>query len=131
MEETDELTDVDICYEPFKEIVVMDYVRFSTVDDLVRFTNVTAGGKTVGIYWANGVAFTYYPLAPRETVVRSVIEEKKAYWAFVGFAIMPEYQKTVETREKIIAPVIDMSGSPLFRKVAKWLKQLGAERSSP
>jgi len=123
-----ELVDVNIRYEPLREVVVMDYVRFPTVDDLVRFTNVTAGGKTVGIYWANGVAFTYYPLSPRETVVKSAIEEKRAYWAFLAFAPMPEYQKTVETREKIIAPIIDMSGSPLFQKTAEWLKQLNAEK---
>jgi len=115
--------ELKIRYEPLKEIVVLDYVRFPSVEDLVRFTNVVAGGKAVGIYWTNGIAFIYYPLSPREAVVKSVIEEKKAYWAFLAFAIMPEYQKTVETREKIIAPILDVSSSPLYRKVTEWLKQ--------
>jgi len=110
-------------YDPFKEIIIMDYVRFSTVDDLVRFANVTAGGKTIGIYWANGVAFIYYPVSPSEIAAKSLMEEKKAFWAFVGFAIMPHYQPTVETREKIISPIIDMSGSAVFRRVTEWLKQ--------
>lgn len=118
-----ELGDMAVRYDPFKEIVVMDYVEFSKVEDLVRFANVTAGGKTVGIYWADGVAFIYYPLSAREIVAKSIMEERKAYWTFVGFAIMPQYQPTVETREKLISPVIDMSGSPVFQKVADWLKQ--------
>jgi len=110
-------------YDPFKEISIMDYVRFPTIEDLVRFVNVTSGGKPAGLYWANGVAFIYYPLSPSDVVTKSIVEEKKAHWAFVGFAIMPQYQATVETREKIIAPIIDMSGSPVFQKVVEWLKQ--------
>lgn len=115
--------DIDVSYDPFKEIVIMDYVRFPEVDDLVRFASVTAGGKTAGLYWVNGVVFTYYPLPAREVVARAIVEEKKTYWTFVGFAILPQYQPTLETREKIIAPIIDMSGSPVFQKVAEWLKQ--------
>jgi len=117
------LEETVIRYEPFKEIVVMDYVKFPTVEDLVRFVNVAAGGKPVGIYWVNGVAFIYFPISPSETVAKSVIEEKKAYWSFLGFAITPQYHPTVETREKIISPVIDMSGSPIFQRVSEWLKQ--------
>ena len=121
------MVDMAIKYEPFKELVIMDHVHFSTVDELVRFANVTAGGKTVGIYWAEGVAFIYYPLVGRETVVKSLIEKGRIYWTFVGSAPMPKYQPIVETREKIIAPVIDMSGSPVFQRVAEWLKQQGGE----
>jgi len=117
------LNDMVVRHDPFKEIIIMDYVRFSTVDELVRFVNVTAGGKPVGLYWANGVALIYYHLSASETVAKSIIEEKKAYWTFVGFAIMPQYQPTVETREKIISPIINMSGSPIFQKVTEWLKQ--------
>jgi len=116
------VNDVSVRYDPFREITIMDYVRFSTVEDLVRFVNVTAGGKPAGLYWANGVAFIYYPLAPTDVVAKSIVEEKKAYWPFVGFAIMPQYQPTIETREKIISPIIDMSGSLIFQKVAEWLK---------
>ena len=117
------MNEIKVGYDPFRDIVIMDYVRFSKVDDLVRFANVTAAGKTVGLYWVNGVVFVYYPLPAREVVTRLIMEEKKVYWTFVGFADMPKYQPTVETREKIISPVIDMSGSLLFQRVAEWLKQ--------
>jgi hypothetical protein len=36
---------------------------------------------------------------------------------------MPKYQPTIETKEKMIVPVIDMSSNPMFRKVASWLKE--------
>jgi hypothetical protein len=116
--------DVVISYEPFKQVVVMEYMRFKSVDDLARFLNVAAGGKPTGIYWASGVAFFYYPLASNtELATRALIEERKVFWAFAGFAVMPEYRAIIETREKIMMPVIDLSSSSLFLKVAEWLKE--------
>ncbi len=116
--------EINISYEPFKEIVVMEYMRFKTPDELARFLNVAAGGKPTGVYWATGVTFFYYPMASAtETATKALIEEKKVYWAFVGYALMPEYRPFIETKEKIMVPVIDMSSSPLFQKAAQWLKE--------
>jgi len=116
--------EVNISYEPFKEIVIMEYMRFKTPDELARFLNVAAGGKPTGVYWANGVAFFYYPMASStETATKVLLEEKKVYWAFVGFAVMPEHRAIIETKEKIMVPVIDVSPSPLFQKAAMWLKE--------
>jgi len=117
-------------YEPFKEVIIMECTRFSTPDDLARFANVAAGGKPTGIYWARGVAFIYFPLpATTDVVARAILEEKKVYWTFVIYALMPKYSQLIETKEKIIVPVIDMSTSPLFSKAAEWLKENGAKIS--
>jgi len=116
--------EINISYEPFREIAIMEYMRFKSPDELARFLNVAAGGKPTGVYWTNGVAFFYYPMATStETATKALIEEKKVYWAFVGFALMPEYRAIIETKEKIMVPVIDMSSSPLFQKAALWLKE--------
>lgn len=113
-----------IRYEPFREIVIMECNRFPTPDDLARFASIVTGGKPTGIYWAEGTAFIYYPVpATTEAAAKPLIEEKKVHWAFVGYALMPEYRPRIETKEKIIVPVIDMSISPLLRKVAQWLKE--------
>ena len=118
------MEDITIKSEPFKEILIMEHVRFSTIDDLARFANIAAGGKTTGIYWTNGVAFIYYPLpTTTEIAAKALIEEKKVYWAFVSYALMPEYRPMIETKERIMVPVIDMSTSSLFQKVAQWLKE--------
>jgi len=117
-------------YEPFREVVIMECTRFSTPDDLARFANVAAGGKPTGIYWARGVAFIYFPLpATTEVAAKSLMEEKRLYWAFVSYTLMPKYNPLIETKEKIIVPVIDMSTSPLFSKAAEWLKENGAKIS--
>jgi len=118
------MEDLAIKSEPFKEVVIMEHTRFPTIDDLVRFANIAAGGKTTGIYWANGVIFVYYPLSTTtEITAKALIEEKRVYWAFVSYALMPEYRPLIETKERIIVPVIDMSTSSLFQKVAQWLKE--------
>jgi hypothetical protein len=117
-------SELTVKYEPFKEIVVMERNFFSTPDELARFTSIIAGGKPAGLYWAEGVVFLYFPLpASTEAAAKALIEDRRIYWTFVGYAFMPKYQLTIETKEKIIVPVIDMSANPIFRKVAVWLKE--------
>ncbi len=116
--------DVIISYEPFREVVVMEYMRFRSPDELARFLNVAAGGKPTGFYWANGLAFFYYPMSSNtELAAKALVEERRVFWAFVGFADMPEYRAIIETKEKIMMPVIDLSSSPLFLKATQWLKE--------
>lgn len=116
--------EVDVKYEPFKEIVIMERNFFSTPDDIARFTSVIAGGKLAGLYWAEGIVFLYFPLpASTETAAKELIENKRVYWTFVAYSLMPKYQPTIETKERMIVPVIDMSSNPMFRKVASWLKE--------
>jgi hypothetical protein len=116
--------DVLISYEPFRQVVIMEYMRFKSPDDLARFLNVAAGGKPTGLYWANEVAFFYYPLASNtELATKALLDERKVYWAFVGFAAMAEYRPIIETKEKIMMPVVDLSSSPLFKKATQWLKE--------
>ena len=116
--------EVDVKYEPFKEIVVMERNFFSTPDDIARFTSVIAGGKLAGLYWAEGIVFLYFPLpASTETAAKELIENKRVYWTFVAYSLMQKYQPTIETKEKMIVPVIDMSSNPMIRKVASWLKE--------
>ena len=115
---------VDVKYEPFKEIVIMERNFFSTPDEIARFTSVIAGGKLAGLYWAEGVVFLYFPLpASTETAAKALIEDQRVYWTFVGYSLMTKYQPTIETKEKMIVPVIDMSSNPMFKKVANWLKE--------
>lgn len=110
--------------ESFKEIVILESTRFNGVDDLARFTSIAVGGKTTGVYWANGVVFVYYPLpTSTEVAAKALIEERKVYWAFVSYALMPQYRSIIETKERIMVPVIDMSTSSLFKNVADWLKK--------
>lgn len=117
-------SEVTVKYEPFKEIVIMERTKFSTPDAIARFTSVIAGGKLAGLYWAEGVVFLYFPLpASTSAVAKALIENGKVYWTFVGYSLMAKYAPTIETKEKMIVPVIDISSDSVLRKVATWLKE--------
>lgn len=118
------MTEVELRYEPFREVVVMEQTQFPTVEDLARFTSIIAGGKTAGVYWTNGLAFIYFPLSINtETAARELVEKGRIYWAFLSYAEMPTFKPLIETKEKMQVPVLDMSANPLFQKVAEWLKK--------
>ena len=116
--------EVTVKYAPFKEIVIMERTSFSTPEEIARFTAVLAGGKLAGLYWAEGVVFLYFPLPASTTPIsKALIEESRVYWTFVGFSLMPKYASTIETKEKMIVPVINISSDKVLTKVAKWLKE--------
>jgi len=117
-------SEVIVKYAPFKEIIIMERTPFSTPENLARFTSVIAGGKLAGLYWSEGVVFLYFPLPASTTAVaKALIETGRVYWTFVGYSIMPKYAPTIETKEKMIVPVIDISSDPILTKVAKWLNE--------
>lgn len=118
------VNDVVVTYEPFKEVVVMDRDYFATPEDIARFASIIAGGKTAGLYWAEGVVFLYFPLpASTETTAKLLVEKGRVYWTYLGYSYMPKYQPVIETREKMIVPVVDMASNALFKKVVTWLKE--------
>ena len=124
MSENEAKMNVNITYEPFKDIVIMEQTRFPSADDMARFTSVIAGGKLAGLYWAEGVVFLYFPLPPSNSaVVRALIENGKVYWTYVGYALMPRYAPTIETKEKMIVPVVEITSDPILKAVANWLKE--------
>ena len=115
---------VTVKYAPFKEIVIMERTRFSTPEEIARFTSVIAGGKLAGLYWVDGVVFLYFPLpASTTSVAKALVENGRVYWTFVGFALMPKYEPTIETKEKMIVPIVNMSSDIILKKVAQWLKE--------
>ncbi len=116
--------EVTVTYDPFKEIVVMEKTHFNNPEELARFTSVIAGGKLAGLYWVEGVVFLYFPLpASTAAVAKELLEQRKVYWTYVGYALMPRYQQTIETKEKMIVPVVDISSDSILKAVAIWLKE--------
>ncbi len=115
---------ITVSYEPFKEIVIMEKTLFKTPEDIARFTSVIAGGKLAGLYWVDGVVFLYFPLTASTAVVaKELLDKRKVYWTFVGYALMPRYQQIIETKEKMIVPVVEITSDPILKSVADWLKE--------
>ena len=116
--------EIAVTYQPFKEIVIMEKTRFYSAEEIARFTSVIAGGKLAGLYWVDGVVFLYFPLTASTTIVaKELLENGKVYWTFVGYALMPKYAQVIETKEKMIVPVVDISSDPILNAVAQWLKE--------
>ncbi len=116
--------DIVVKYEPFKEVIIMERDFFSTPDEIARFASIIAGGKAAGLYWAEGIVLLYFPLpASTETTSKLLVENGRVYWTFLGYAMMPKYQPVIETREKMIVPIVDMTANALIKKVAMWLKE--------
>ena len=116
--------EVNISYSPFKEIVIMEKTYFNSPEEIARFTSVIAGGKLAGLYWVDGIVFLYFPLPASTTAVaKELLENHKVFWTFVGYAPMPKYLPVIETKEKMIVPVVDISSDPILRSVAHWLKE--------
>ena len=117
-------SEVTVKYEPFKEIVIMERTFFSTTEEIARFTSIIAGGKLAGLYWVDGVVFLYFPLPASTTAVaKALIENGRVYWTFVGYSLMPKYEPTIETKEKMIIPVVNISSDSVLKQVAQWLKE--------
>jgi len=115
---------VSVSFEPFKEIVIMERTRFSTPEKLARFVSIIAGGKLAGLYWVDGMVFLYFPLpASSQIVAKELIEKGKLYWSFIGYSIMPKFAPTIETKEKMIIPVVDISTDQVLQTIAGWLKK--------
>ncbi|MDR0797778.1 MAG: hypothetical protein LBE70_03555 [Nitrososphaerota archaeon] len=115
---------ITVSYEPFQEIVVLEKNYFSSPEELARFTSIIAGGKLAGLYWVNGVVFLYFPLSSSTALVaKDLLEKRKVYWSYLGYAIMPKFVSVIETKEKIIVPLIDVSSDSVLAGVTDWLKQ--------
>ena len=116
--------EVTVKYEPFQEIIIMEKTFFSTPEEIARFTSIIAGGKLAGLYWVDGVVFLYFPLPASTTAVaKALIENGRVYWTFVGYSLMPKYEPTIETKEKMIIPVVNISSDSVLKQVAQWLKE--------
>lgn len=123
--ETLSTNEIAVSYEPFKEIVIMEKTRFNSPEEIARFTSVIAGGKLAGLYWIEGVVFLYFPLTASTAIVaKELLEKHKVYWTFVGYAMMPKYMPIIETKEKMIVPVVEITSDPILKSVALWLKEL-------
>ncbi|MCL1965938.1 MAG: hypothetical protein FWF66_01155 [Candidatus Bathyarchaeota archaeon] len=115
---------VTVSYEPFQDIVIMEKNHFCSPEELARFTSIIAGGKLAGLYWVNGMVFLYFPiLASTAVVAKELLEKRKVYWSYLGYAVMPKFAPIIETKEKMIVPIVDVSSDSVLAGVADWLKQ--------
>jgi len=115
---------VKITYEPFKEVIIKEYIRFEKIEYLIYiFAQLRASGAPVALNWANGLVFVYSPLPPENDQLIEEFLKGRIYWTNVSFAEMPEYKAVYETKQKVQVPIVNVSSSPIIGQVTEWLKQ--------
>ena len=115
-----------ITYEPFKEIIIKDYMKFENLDDLIyAFAQARAFGEPASLNWAEGVVFIHAVMVP--TTDELVVEYLKGrmYYIGVSFALMDIYKPFITYKSpqgEVAVPIINVSSSQILSELAKWLK---------
>lgn len=112
---------VEIIHSPVKQVVIMEYVRFPSAEELVK-NMILPPGQPAVLYWAEGVVFLPVPLPTNNTKVVEELLNGKVYWMSVSFAPMPSYSAMLSAEKGPEALVINVSRSSLFTQIARWLK---------
>lgn len=114
-----------IMYDPFKEIVIKDFVKFENIDDLLYMAaQLRASGQPVSLNWAEGVVFTHAPLSPDTEELMEDFLKGRIYYIGVNFALMEKYQPSMvyKGQQQFPIPIINASSSKMLSELAKWLK---------
>ncbi len=112
----------DIVCQPPKQLIILERVRYPSVEALSKVVGVIIStGEPIILKWAEGVVFSYTPLAPSTDLLLDEYVKGKIYWSDVVYAIMPEYKQTIRLGSMDI-PVIDVSPNPQLCEAAKWMK---------
>ena len=120
------MIEMKITYEPFKEIVIKDCVKFEKLNDLVyAFATLRAVGQSVSLNWAEGIVFVHVVMQPITDELVDEFLKGRLYYIGVNFALMDEYEPFVTYKSpqgEIAVPIINVSSSQLLSELAQWLK---------
>lgn len=111
-----------VCRQP-KQLIVLECTRYPSLDALSRIAAIIIStGESLILKWAEGVAFSYSPVAPSTDLLLEEYVKGNIYWSDVVYAIMPEYKQTIRVGTLDI-PVIDVSPNPVLSEAARWMKK--------
>jgi len=118
---------VQVVYSPWKLVVIHEYSRYDSVQDLIRgaFAGIPRGSN-VAIRWVDGVdgiALVQNALPMTDTLTKELIEGR-LYWDHVSFAPMESYSPQVYLPDmRVTATIVDVSTNDVFRAIAQFLKR--------
>jgi len=115
----------DIVCRPPKQLIILECTRYPSLEALSKVVAVIiSSGESLILKWAEGVVFSYSPIAPQTELLLDEYVKGKIFWSDVVYALMPEYKQTIRVSTLDI-PVIDVSPNPLLSEAAKWMKKQG------
>lgn len=111
-----------VCRTP-KQLIILECTRYPSVEALSKVAAVVVStGESLILKWAEGVVFSYSPVAPSTELLLDEYIKGHVYWSDVVYAIMPEYKQSLRIGSLDI-PIIDVSPNPLLSEAARWLKK--------
>jgi len=111
-----------ICRPP-KQLIILECTRYPSVEALSKTAaTIVSQGESLILKWAEGVVFSYSPIAPSTDLLLDEYVKGRVYWSDLVYAIMPEYKQSLRVGSLDI-PIIDVSPNPLLSEAARWMKK--------
>ena len=115
---------VDILNKPLSQIVVRQFVKYSSPEVLARNVVVQAGAsQSVSLTWVNGIAFKIItpPFIISELLAKEFVEGR--LHVSLLYAEMDTFRPSIHAAvEKIQIPILDESNNKEAKAIADWLK---------
>jgi len=113
----------EIVCRPPKQLIILECTRYPSVEALSKVVAIIiSSGESIILKWAEGVVFSYSPIAPSTDLLLDEYVKGRVYWSDVVYALMPEYKQTIRVGTLDI-PVIDVSPNPSLSEAARWMKK--------
>lgn len=112
----------DLVVDRLKEVVVLDDYFYKNLEDFFKYiVSSTMPGSPMVVFWSEGVVLTFMPIEPvTDLLVKEMVENRRTYWSFLRYALMPKYREYYEYESSRITIVYE--GSPVISSVCRQLK---------
>jgi hypothetical protein len=114
----------EVSYEPRKKVIIHEYSRYDSVEELVRcgFAGAPPGSNAI-IRWVDGIVLSHNPYPMTDSITTELIEGR-LHWDHVSFAPMEEYQANLSFANlPMTVTVVDVSVNPVFCDIARFIKE--------
>lgn len=114
---------IEIKYEPRKKVIIHEYAKYDSSEDLVEASvkGLPLGTVIAVLSWVDGVLLSF-TASPINQIITKELLHGRLHWDHVSFAAMPEYRDQIMTANGITVSVMDVSNNPVFRAIAKFIK---------
>jgi len=111
-------------YEPRKEIIIHEYTKYVSPEDLI---NASARGAPPGSViivhrWVDGVLLYFTGFTKNDLIIQEILDGR-VHWDHVNFALMPEFKEQHMTESGVTVIIGNVSDNPSFKAVAEFIKE--------
>lgn len=113
-----------IKYEPRKEIIIHEYTKYDSPEDLINASAKGAPpGSVVSVHrWVDAVLLSFTGLPKTDVTIQEILDGR-VHWDHVNFAIMPEYKEQFMTESGVTVIIGNVSENASFKAVAEFIKE--------